>query len=52
MANSGIGASVEQREDPRLLTGQGRHADDWNAPGQAHAAFVRSTHDVLERPLG
>jgi CO/xanthine dehydrogenase Mo-binding subunit len=28
----------------RLLTDQGRYADDWNAPGQAYAAFVRSPH--------
>ena len=50
MASFGIGASVKRREDVRLLTGQGRYADDWNAPGQVHAAFVRSPHahaDVL-----
>jgi len=29
-------------EDKRLLTGQGRYAADWNFPGQAHAAFLRS----------
>ena len=40
----GIGASVKRREDFRLLTGQGRYAEDWNAPGQAYAAFVRSPH--------
>ena len=28
----------------RLLTGQGRYAEDWNAPEQAFAAFVRSPH--------
>src|SRR5206468_7862101 len=39
-----IGASVKRREDFRLLTGQGRYADDVQAPGQAHAAFVRSPH--------
>jgi carbon-monoxide dehydrogenase large subunit len=44
MTSFGIGASVKRREDRRLLTGQGRYADDWNAPGQAHAAFVRSPH--------
>jgi carbon-monoxide dehydrogenase large subunit len=46
----GIGAAVKRREDPRLLTGQGRYAEDWSAPGQVHAAFVRSPHahaDVL-----
>jgi carbon-monoxide dehydrogenase large subunit len=41
---SGIGASVRRREDVRLLTGQGRYTDDVNAPGQAHAVFVRSPH--------
>jgi carbon-monoxide dehydrogenase large subunit len=52
----GIGASVKRREDVRLLTGQGRFADDFNSPGQAYVAFVRSPHahaDVLavdERP--
>jgi carbon-monoxide dehydrogenase large subunit len=40
----GIGVSVKRREDFRLLTGQGRYADDFQAPGQAHAAFVRSPH--------
>jgi len=40
----GIGAAVRRREDHRLLTGQGRYADDVNAPGQAYAAFVRSPH--------
>ena len=40
----GIGAPVRRREDFRLLTGQGRYADDVNAPGQAYAAFVRSPH--------
>src|SRR5882724_3368179 len=40
----GIGASVKRREDVRLLTGQGRYAEDVNAAGQAYAAFVRSPH--------
>jgi aerobic carbon-monoxide dehydrogenase large subunit len=44
MTSFGIGASVKRSEDLRLLTGQGRYAEDWNAPGQAHAAFVRSPH--------
>src|SRR6266446_2446148 len=50
MTTFGIGASVKRREDQRLLTGEGRFADDFNGPGQAHAAFVRSLHahaDVL-----
>jgi carbon-monoxide dehydrogenase large subunit len=44
MTSFGIGASVKRREDARLLRGQGRYAEDWNAPGQVHAAFVRSPH--------
>ena len=40
----GIGAPVRRREDYRLLMGQGRYADDVNAPDQAYAAFVRSPH--------
>ncbi len=40
----GIGAAVRRREDYRLLTGQGRYADDINAPDQAYAAFVRSPY--------
>jgi aerobic carbon-monoxide dehydrogenase large subunit len=46
----GIGASVKRREDVRLLTGQGRFADDFNLPDLAYVAFVRSPHahaDVL-----
>jgi aerobic carbon-monoxide dehydrogenase large subunit len=42
--SSGIGVPVRRREDARLLTGQGRYAEDVNAPGQAHVAFVRSPH--------
>jgi carbon-monoxide dehydrogenase large subunit len=50
MTDFGIGAPVKRREDVRLLTGQGRFAEEWNAAGQVHAAFVRSPHahaDVL-----
>ena len=39
-----IGEPVPRREDRRLLTGGGRFTDDVNAPGQAHAAFLRSPH--------
>ncbi len=38
----GIGASVKRREDVRFLTGKGRYTDDFNRPGQAHVAFLRS----------
>jgi carbon-monoxide dehydrogenase large subunit len=37
-----IGQSVLRREDPRLLTGQGRYVDDIRVPGTLHAAFLRS----------
>ncbi|MBI2154948.1 MAG: xanthine dehydrogenase family protein molybdopterin-binding subunit, partial [Candidatus Rokubacteria bacterium] len=39
-----FGASVRRREDPRLLTGEGRFVDDIQLPGLLHAAFVRSPH--------
>jgi len=38
-----IGASVGRREDPRLLSGNGRFTDDLELPGMLHAQFVRST---------
>ena len=39
----GIGQPVPRSEDPRLLRGGGRYTDDYSAPGQAHAVFLRST---------
>ena len=42
MADTGFGASVRRREDPRFLTGRGRYVDDINRPGQLHAYFLRS----------
>src|SRR4051794_41790522 len=41
---SGIGAALRRREDPRLLTGQGCYSADFNLPGQANAAVLRSPH--------
>ncbi|MDA0633881.1 aerobic carbon-monoxide dehydrogenase large subunit [Nonomuraea sp. MCN248] len=38
-----FGEPVRRREDPRLLTGQGRYLDDLGS-GAAAAAFVRSPH--------
>ncbi|TYB68592.1 xanthine dehydrogenase family protein [Nonomuraea sp. PA05] len=38
-----FGESVQRREDPRLLTGQGRYLDDLGREALA-AAFVRSPH--------
>ena len=47
----GIGQPVRRSEDPRLLSGRGRYTDDVDAPGQAHAHFVRSpvAHGVVAR---
>ena len=39
-----MGTAVKRKEDPRLLTGQGRFLDDVKLPGMLHAAFVRSPH--------
>ncbi|MYF85313.1 MAG: xanthine dehydrogenase family protein molybdopterin-binding subunit, partial [Rhodospirillaceae bacterium] len=42
-ARSGIiGARVQRREDPRLLTGRGSYTDDRKAAGAVHVAFCRS----------
>ena len=37
-----IGARVQRREDPRLLTGRGSYTDDRGAAGAVHVAFCRS----------
>jgi carbon-monoxide dehydrogenase large subunit len=39
-----IGASVQRREDHRLLTGAGRFLDDLDMPDAYEAAFLRSPH--------
>ena len=44
MADTGIGASVQRKEDQRFITGKGQYVDDINRPGQAYAVFVRSPH--------
>ena len=44
MASRPIGERIPRKEDCRLLTGRGRFSDDIAAPGQAHAAFLRSPH--------
>ena len=36
-------SSPHRREDERLVSGRGTYSDDVNLPGQAYAAFVRST---------
>lgn len=40
----GAGRATLRTEDQRLLTGQGRFADDFNLPGQAWLAVLRSPH--------
>jgi len=42
MKGSILGSAVRRREDPRLITGQGRYVDDMPAEGALHAVFVRS----------
>ena len=37
-----IGARVQRREDPRLLTGRGQYVDDRKIGGTVHVAFCRS----------
>ncbi|MGY4403688.1 xanthine dehydrogenase family protein molybdopterin-binding subunit [Bradyrhizobium sp. USDA 3315] len=39
-----IGSDMKRVEDPRLLTGQGRYADDVSLPGMLHAATLSSPH--------
>ncbi len=39
-----IGARVQRREDPRLITGHGRFIEDHTLPGLTHMAVVRSPH--------
>jgi len=39
-----IGQPVPRSEDPVLLRGEGRYADDVSLPGQAYAVMVRSHH--------
>ena len=43
-AREGFGKPVRRVEDARLIVGGGRYSDDFNAPGQAYACFVRSPH--------
>jgi aerobic carbon-monoxide dehydrogenase large subunit len=44
MGEFAIGQSVRRREDPRLLTGNGRYFDDLKFADQLFAAIVRSQH--------
>jgi aerobic carbon-monoxide dehydrogenase large subunit len=47
-ARDSIGRSVLRKEDPPLLTGTGCFADDFELPGAAHAAVLRSHHAHAE----
>jgi carbon-monoxide dehydrogenase large subunit len=42
-ADSPVGISVPRREDPRLLTGNGRYVADHDVAGLCHIAILRST---------
>ncbi len=44
MTTQVFGSSIKRREDPRLITGQGKYVDDIKLVGMLHAAFVRSPH--------
>jgi aerobic carbon-monoxide dehydrogenase large subunit len=44
LARFGSGQAVLRVEDRALLTGNGRFADDVDAPDEAHVAFLRSPH--------
>src|SRR6202162_654632 len=37
-----IGAKIHRREDPRLVSGEGRYVDDFTRPGTVFLAVVRS----------
>jgi carbon-monoxide dehydrogenase large subunit len=39
-----IGARVQRREDPKLITGHGHYIDDVNLVNMAHMSVVRSPH--------
>ena len=37
-----VGGGLKRKEDPKLITGQGRYVDDIALPGMLYLAFVRS----------
>ncbi|MEZ4573256.1 MAG: molybdopterin cofactor-binding domain-containing protein, partial [Thermomicrobiales bacterium] len=39
-----VGSAVRRVNDPKLVTGRGKFADDIQLPGTLHIAFVRSPH--------
>ena len=44
MVQKMIGASIKRKEDPRLITGQGKFTDDVYPRGALHMAVLRSPH--------
>lgn len=44
MTAKAFGASIKRKEDPRLITGEGKYLDDLSAPGMLHAAILRSPY--------
>jgi aerobic carbon-monoxide dehydrogenase large subunit len=38
-----VGTSMKRKEDPKLLTGEGKFVDDLHAPGELWMGMVRST---------
>src|ERR1700685_4102143 len=42
--NAVIGQTLRRKGDARLVTGRGCYSDDFNFPGQAYGAVVRSAH--------
>src|SRR3982074_974636 len=38
------GAKIHRREDPRLVSGEGRYTDDFTRPGMVYLSVVRSPH--------
>jgi carbon-monoxide dehydrogenase large subunit len=41
---SALGGAIKRREDPALITGEGRYVDDVNLVGMQTAVFLRSPH--------
>ena len=37
-----VGGGLKRKEDPKLITGQGRYVDDIALPGMLYLAFARS----------
>jgi aerobic carbon-monoxide dehydrogenase large subunit len=44
MTTRAFGAPIKRKEDPRLITGEGKYLDDLQAPGMLHTAVLRSTY--------